>query len=620
MREFRTLAALAAVAPVAVAAAAAAGHNPVSAASQADWNTFNASISGRLYTGEPILAPCFAAFNGREQTVDTQQCEIIQKNRGDHAFVSSKFGGYQESNWGGCQTTGESCAMKLNIPDWETPEAGTCLQGSVPVKYVDARSVEDVQETLRFAREKGLRLVVKNTGHDYLGRSSAPDSFALWTHNIQPPIELVHKFVPEKCSEAVGDVITVGAGQQFGGVYEFANAHGYRVVGGTSPSVGIAGGWLAGGGHSMLSNELGLGVDNVQQIKAVLPDGRYITASRCQNQDIFFALRGGGGGTFGVVTEISYSVHPKKPMQFARVSIAGLNEDVIAGFFSVVVANADKWASEGWGGYILPATVGSPSTVSLGTTMLDLAEAKASMQPLFDLANKPAGSGKLGNATVITADYHNILQAIIAREEHLIFPGSAFAFTSRLVPKDTFDHRKQQLSSTLHDILKTAQEQDLPASPNLLIYAVAPSLYSRTMPESDLPGGPGASSMAPTWRNGLWHVIFTRQFEGTTTDPSVVENIWQTTHDIMNPIRDLTPSGGAYQNEADPFEPDPVASFWGKENYERLLQIKREVDPTNILTVHNGVGWDERDDKYSCYPKVKASTAPKPDASPKDEL
>ncbi|KAL2871959.1 uncharacterized protein BJX67DRAFT_376809 [Aspergillus lucknowensis] len=574
---------------------------------QSDWDAFNASVSGRLHDGVPMLASCYAVYNGESQEPDPRECDILQENRGNHLFVSDQFGGYQQSNWAGCQETGENCAMSFTQPDFTTPATRPCLQGSVPRKYVDARSVEDVQKTLLFAEEKNLRLVVKNTGHDYLGRSSAPDSFALWTHHIQPAIELTEGFIPDECSEPVGDVITFGAGQQFSGVYEFANAHGYRVVGGTSPSVGIAGGWTAGGGHSMLSNELGLGVDNVQQIKAVLPNGTYITANRCQNQDLFFALRGGGGGTFGVVIEMSFLVHPKKPMQFARLSIAGLDEQIISDFFSIVIANADKWASEGWGGYILPAPVGGVSTLSLGTTLLDLSEAQASMQPLIELANRPANPGTLGNATVITADYYNILQAIIAREEELILPSSAWAFSSRLVTRESFvgEENQQQLSSGLHGILTTAQGQNVPASSALLMYAVAPSLYSRTMPETDLPGGPGAASITPAWRNGLWHVIFTRQFDGSTTDPSTVQEIWQTTHDIMNPLRDLTPGGGAYQNEADPFEPDPVNSFWGQENYARLLQIKWDIDPTNLLTVHNGVGWDETDERYSCYPDIK---------------
>ena len=64
-------------------------------------------------------------------------------------------------------------------------------------------------------------------------------------------------FTPDGCSAAVGDVITFGAGQEFEGIYEFAHSHNYRVVGGSSSSVGAAGGWITGGGHSMLSNELG---------------------------------------------------------------------------------------------------------------------------------------------------------------------------------------------------------------------------------------------------------------------------------------------------------------------------------------------------------------------------
>jgi hypothetical protein len=65
----------------------------------------------------------------------------------------------------------------------------------------------------------------------------------------------------------------VTAGQPWLGVYEFAEANNITVVGGSSKSVGAAGGWITGGGHSFLSNTHGLGVDNALQIKAVLPNG-----------------------------------------------------------------------------------------------------------------------------------------------------------------------------------------------------------------------------------------------------------------------------------------------------------------------------------------------------------
>jgi FAD/FMN-containing dehydrogenase len=75
-------------------------------------------------------------------------------------------------------------------------------------------------------------------------------------------------------------------------------------------------------------------------------------------------------------------------------------------------------------------------------------------------------------------------------------------------------------------------------------------------------------------------------------------------HTAIDPLRAITPGSGAHQNEADVFETDRAESFWGKDNYERLLRIKRDVDPTNIFTCWNCVGRDSSDKRYSCYPKL----------------
>lgn len=80
-------------------------------------------------------------------------------------------------------------------------------------------------------------------------------------------------FVPDGCSAPTGNVITFGAGQQFDGIYKFAQKNNASVIGGSSATVGAAGGWITGGGHSAQSVTLGLGVDNVQQLRAVLPNG-----------------------------------------------------------------------------------------------------------------------------------------------------------------------------------------------------------------------------------------------------------------------------------------------------------------------------------------------------------
>ena len=69
-------------------------------------------------------------------------------------------------------------------------------------------------------------------------------------------------------------------------------------------------------------------------------------------------------------------------------------------------------------------------------------------------------------------------------------------------------------------------------------------------------------------------------------------------------LRKLVPEGGAYQNEADVFEPDPAGTFWGQRNYDRLMSIKKYIDPENILTCWNCIGWDQEDERYSCCPSI----------------
>ena len=172
-----------------------------------------------------------------------------------------------------------------------------------------------------FVVNKGTQvpLVIKNTGHDWRGRSGAPNSLGLWMHNCRSPtVEIIldRKFKPvgSPANQAVETVVRFGAGEQWSALYEFAEKNGLAVVGGTCPTVGVAG-WLHGGGHSPLTPWYGMGVDNVRQITIVTPDLRVLNASEFLNPGLFFAVRGGGGSTFGVVTDIAYKVVPKFAVQ-----------------------------------------------------------------------------------------------------------------------------------------------------------------------------------------------------------------------------------------------------------------------------------------------------------------
>ena len=110
----------------------------------------------------------------------------------------------------------------------------------------------------------------------------------------------------------------MGAGVQGFEAYAAANKMGLAVVGGECSTVGLAGGYSQGGGHSALSSKYGLGADQTLEWEVVDGSGRFLTASPTQNADLYWALSGGGGGTYGVVLSMTSKAHKDIPT-------AGLN-------------------------------------------------------------------------------------------------------------------------------------------------------------------------------------------------------------------------------------------------------------------------------------------------------
>lgn len=136
-----------------------------------------------------------------------------------------------------------------------------CERGSVPVIGVDARTPQVIQAAISFALQHALKLVVKNTGHDFLGRSTARGAFVIWTHNMKS-ITFDAQFTPRGApANETYQAVIVGAGVQWYEAYDTVNQNGRMMVGGASlgGSVGAGGGWLQGGGHSALSPTYGLG-------------------------------------------------------------------------------------------------------------------------------------------------------------------------------------------------------------------------------------------------------------------------------------------------------------------------------------------------------------------------
>jgi hypothetical protein len=111
------------------------------------------------------------------------------------------------------------------------------------------------------------------------------------------------------------------------------------------------------------------------------------------------------------------------------------------------------------------------------------------------------------------------------------------------------------------------------------------------------------SAVTPAWREAVWYILSGNTFSNTAS-VSDIQDEFKSAHSAADVLRKLLPDSGACQNEADVFEPDPADTFWGLKNYDRLMSIKKEIDPDNILTCWNCIGWDPKDERYSCYPSI----------------
>ena len=168
-----------------------------------------------------------------------------------------------------------------------------------PGVIVEVASAKDVVLSLQFARDHDLRVSIISTGHDYDGRNSG-----------NATLQLSFKMM-KKISLVDGDRnLRVETGNTWGDAYAFLeeNKRDKIVIGSADPSVGVAG-WVLGGGYGPFSSMSGLGVDSAISFHMVLANGTTITASNNESTEIFWALRGGGGGTFGVVLNITYKLH-----------------------------------------------------------------------------------------------------------------------------------------------------------------------------------------------------------------------------------------------------------------------------------------------------------------------
>ncbi|KAG5645163.1 hypothetical protein DXG03_006787 [Asterophora parasitica] len=192
--------------------------------------------------------------------------------------------------------------------------------------------------------------------------------------------------------------MTFGAGVQWHEAYDAIEAKGRFMLGGISAggSVGAAGGWILGGGHSAFSATHGLGANirlqfigefiltNVLQFTVVTASGKYLTVTAYKNSDLFWALRGGGGRTYAVVLSATYVTHDPFPLSVITFIANFPSPDTVKNVLTEFVRIHPSLADAGWGGYSWASAERLLFLYSAPNVLL--VDAKATMSPLIQLA------------------------------------------------------------------------------------------------------------------------------------------------------------------------------------------------------------------------------------------
>ncbi|CAE6524284.1 unnamed protein product [Rhizoctonia solani] len=519
---------------------------------------FNSSVSGRLHSERPVGAVCYEG----DPIFNQSACNDIANKTSSSNWRVDHFPSYQYVQW-------EVCSVSDTCNATSVVSGRTCAQGRVPNYAVHAETAQDIVEYVRFATKHNLRIVVKNTGHDLLGRSSGKGGFAVWTHKMKG-MQFNRTFVPDGCSKEVKEgVVTLEAGVQWGEAYNFADSMDRIVAGGGASSVGSAGGFPLGGGYSLLSPSLGLGLHNMVEVELVTADGQLRKANECTNPDLFWALRGGGGGTWGVTTKVTYRTHPKSELYIFALN--GLSPNMTSAVARETVIRWVKLAPTlgdlGVGGVTTLSGNSLEIAAMVQSSFANFTQLKDTLKPFTSwLAEQGVLDTDLestvdGTPIYITyANWNDYFNRISAPDNTVSTAtpnneaGLRGSIQSRLVPRHYYESDPEGLA----DILIEGSKEI-----SLILGMTGPLRLAK-----DHPDVINATSITPVWYQSPWHII------SFTVTPR---------------LREFAKDGGAYFGESDFDEPDAANAYWGS-NYPALLRAKAKWDPDNVFQVWHGVG------------------------------
>ena len=540
---------------------------------EAEWRRLNAAVGNRL------LKP----LSPFRQCGPGEACEALFRDLGNPYFVRDNPALTQSLGWADA---------------WV----------SQPSAYaVAAASAADVAAAVRFAKRYNLRLVVKGGGHSYQGTSSAPDSLLVWTRNLTD-LRLHDDFMPRGCGRSVGPAVSIGAGAVWQEAYTAVTTRGGRYVqGGGCSTVGVAG-LVSSGGFGTFSKGFGTAASHLIEAEVVTADGQIRIANQCNEPDLLWALKGGGGGSFGVITRLTLRTHAL-PAE-AGVVNADIKASDPAAFAELIDLAMrfcrDKLLTPHWGEQIIfrPTNVMQIRTEFQG---MSRELAAAIWEPFFAEVRARSPKLSLSPVTIIAAPMRKawdpeFLQSIpdtIIRDSRPGSPASAIywagdagqvaqfvhAYASVWLPAALLGGSNARLVSAL---AKSAALWKVSLHLNKGLAGATPSMIASARDTATNPAVLDAFALAilGAEETGVYPGIARHEpdWAGARTEAARVSA-------AAEPIRRLVAAPASYVSESDYFEADWKRAFWG-ENFPRLARIKQRYDPEGLFFAHHMVGSD----------------------------
>lgn len=506
------------------------------------------------------------------------------------------------------------------------------------VYAVTARNASHIAAAVNFARDNGLRLVVKGRGHSYVGASNAPDSLMIWTHHMTD-IETHAAFVPQGCEGKIKPqpAVTMGAGTYWLQAYQAVTTQGGRYVqGGGCTTVGVAG-LLLGGGFGSFSKRYGTAAGSLLEAEVVTADGRTRIANACTHPDLFWALKGGGGGTFAVASKITVRTHDL-PEHFgiANFKVKAPSDDAyrrllreFIGFYAAHLFN-DHWGEQA---HVRGDNVLEIDMMSQG---LDAEQSQSVWQPFLHwVKSSPLGYSVVGRVVIGSLPARHMWDAEWLGEHwpELVFPRNGNPFHAILddilvhaMHEPLFD-RDERPGATASDFwwhsdagqvgwyIWGYDSQWMPAS--LLasdsqgrlvdaLFAGSRHAWVELHFNKGLAGAPpdAIAAAADTATNPAVLSAFALAIVGNGQgpaypgipgyEPEVAKGRAAATAigRCMERLRRIAGQSGSYLNETNYFKQEWQQAFWGT-HYSRLAKIKQKYDPDGLFFAHHGVGSEE---------------------------